>query len=736
MSQWVIRVDAPQVPETSHRAAVRARGRHRRNPLTAEAAPLLEVVGVTAYAPGGRILLDDVSFSVQRGWLVAVVGPTGAGKTSLARALTGGLAADAGVLRLGGVDLSSSGGRDRIAFVPQDDVLYGQLDLGRTLRYSASLRVPSSVSSLERSQRVDAALHELGLQHHADVPVASLSGGQRKRANIAAELVGQPEVLVLDEPTSGLDPGYEKSVMTTLRQLADAGRTVIAVTHSMQSLQHCDRVLYLAEGGRVAYFGPPSGAAEYFGADDAADVFLALDTEPGQAWQERFREHPAYARYVAPVVSAAARVTEHLDRPTGPTGPRWRAQVGTLVRRHLALLRSDRRHLALLVLQGPLLGLLLRVVLADGSLAVVPGSVQLTPGGETVAMFVALSATWLGASNSVREIVKERHIVRSEVDAGLAPSAYVTAKGLVLGVLTMAQTAVLCLVACLGQDPPAHGVVGPGRLELMGIAALVGLAAATLGLFLSALVSSPDKALAVLPMTLVTELVLAGRWAATIDTPGISALRAVTGAHLGVKAMGASVAGSAQGLAGAVGVLLVLTTASLLGTGFLVARHTRPADAARAGVRLGELRTAAGAKAHAVVGSAALGVLVLAVGTVVAGIAGTTGSPSGTVVASAPGVEAAAPAPAEPPTTTVPTPVVTAPPTRAATRPTVAPTTTTTPPTTVPVTSTTLPTTSTTYVTPTTVAAPAPLPSGQVNAASSTVPWWSPWYWFGLAAGA
>jgi ABC-type multidrug transport system ATPase subunit len=726
--------DAPFVPETAHRAATRSRGRHRRSPLFAEAEPLLEVVGVTAHAPGGRVLLDDVSFSVQRGWLVAVVGPTGAGKTSLARALTGGLALDAGSLRLDGCDLSVAGGRDRIAFVPQDDVLYGQLGLARMLRYSASLRMPASVGEHERSVRVDAALHELGLQHHADVAVASLSGGQRKRANIAAELVGHPEVLVLDEPTSGLDPGYEKSVMTTLRQLADAGRTVIAVTHSMQAIQHCDRVLYLAEGGRVAYFGPPAGAADYFGQADAADVFLALDTEPGQAWQERFRAHPAYARYVTPVVQAAARVTEPRTSavPTGPTGPSWRAQVGTLVRRHLALLRSDRRHLALLVLQGPLLGLLLRIVLADDSLHIAPQTHFLTPGGETVAMFVALSATWLGASNSVREIVKERHIVRSEVDAGLAPSAYVTAKGLVLGGITMAQTAVLAFVALMGQRPPGHAAFGPGRVELVVIAGLVGLAAAALGLLLSALVSSPDKALAVLPMTLVAELVLAGRWASTLDTPGLSAVRSITGAHLGVEATTSSVLGDGPGLAHALGVLLLITAGSLLATGRLVRRHTRPADAARPGARLTDLRTAAASRAHTVVGAAAASILVLAVGTVAAGVSGPARSSDGTVVASAPDAGVAAPAPVvEQPATTVPTPATTAPAVHRTTPTTVATTITT--PTTEPVTTTTVPTTSTTYATPTTQ---APAPAGGVTTASANaIPWWSPWYWMVLAAG-
>ncbi|MDP1819756.1 MAG: ABC transporter ATP-binding protein, partial [Acidimicrobiales bacterium] len=262
---------------TAHLVTPRGRGRHPRRRLeaTRAPAPFLELQGVTARTSGGRVLLDDVSFSVRRGWLIAVVGPTGAGKTSLARALTGAQALEAGSIRLDGRDLTSADGirRERIAYVPQDDVLHGQLELGRMLSYAASLRVPAALGEGERRRRTHSVLAELGLEQHADVPISQLSGGQRKRANIAAELVGRPDVLVLDEPTSGLDPGYEKSVMATLRDLADGGRTVITVTHSMQALACCDRVLFLAEGGRVAYFGPPARVSEYFGRADAADVF-------------------------------------------------------------------------------------------------------------------------------------------------------------------------------------------------------------------------------------------------------------------------------------------------------------------------------------------------------------------------------------------------------------------------------------------------------------------------------
>jgi ABC-type multidrug transport system ATPase subunit len=681
---------------------------------------------------------------VQKGWLVAVVGPTGAGKTSLARALTGGLAVDAGSVRLDGVDLAtaSTRDRDRVGFVPQDDVLHGELCLGRTLAYAASLRVPADAGPGERTRRVEAALRELGLQHHADVPVSSLSGGQRKRANIAAELVGQPEVLVLDEPTSGLDPGYEKAVMTTLRQLADGGRTVIAVTHSMAALEHCDRVLFLAEGGRVAYFGPPARAAAYFGRDDAADVFLALDTEPGVAWQRRFRSHPAYARYVAPVLTVAGRAAGERRTPAEPgrDRPGWLRQVGTLLRRQVALLRSDRRHLGLLVLQAPVLGVLLWLVLRPDSLGLMPDGSGQTPGSETVAMFVALSATWLGASNAAREIVKERHILGREVAAGLSPSAYVVSKAVVLGVMTAVQSVVLATIACLGQAAPAHGaLLSSGRVELALAAAAVGLAASALGLFLSAVATSPDKALALLPMTLVAELALAGRWAASIDTPGLTLLRDVTGAHWGVEAFTATLAGDGASLARTLAVLGVLTAVALAAAAAMVRRHTRPALAPRAPtVRVDALRILAHERGSAVVGAAAAGVLVVALAIVAGGGAGAGHGGPGTPAVAQPPAEAELAAPVGPVETAPPlvdeapvaVPVAVAQPaaTPTTTSPPTVPPTTAAPATTVPAPSTT---STTTYTTPST--SPPP-PSTGVGAASSGPAWWSPWFWLTWAS--
>jgi ABC transport system ATP-binding/permease protein len=249
---------------------------------------------------GGKPLLDEVSFTLGAGSFVAVLGPTGAGKSTLLKALTGARPADIGQVIYNGRDLYRSYAelRHRLGYVPQDDILHTQLTVRDALRFSARLRFPADVTAAEREQRVDEVMEELGLTERAHLPVGKLSGGQRKRTSVALELLTRPSLLLLDEPTSGLDPGYEKSVMDLLRNLADGGRTVITVTHSIQSLDRCDRILFLAPGGQTAYFGPPAEALGFFRRAQYAEVFLDLDhCAPGSA-KEAFAGSPQQLEYV------------------------------------------------------------------------------------------------------------------------------------------------------------------------------------------------------------------------------------------------------------------------------------------------------------------------------------------------------------------------------------------------------------------------------------------------------
>ena len=218
---------------------------------------------VTA-ARGGRRILDGMSFVIEPGQLVAVIGPSGGGKSTLLESLAGIHALAGGTVRLDGFDIRNDADqvRSQIGFVPQDDIIHRELPLRETLHYAARLRLPSGN---DHDSVVSAVLADLDLVDQAQVPVGSLSGGQRKRASIAVELLARPRLLVLDEPTAGLDPGTAAALMRTLRTLTDGGCTVVLSTHNMQDLAWSDAVTVLTKNGRLVYWGDHEGAMSHMG---------------------------------------------------------------------------------------------------------------------------------------------------------------------------------------------------------------------------------------------------------------------------------------------------------------------------------------------------------------------------------------------------------------------------------------------------------------------------------------
>jgi ABC-type multidrug transport system ATPase subunit len=475
--------------------------------------PALEAQGLTVRGSGGTTLLDEVSFSLPERSLLAVVGPSGAGKTTLLGALTGLRPAQEGRTLVGGRDLYQAYDelRLQIGYVPQDDVLHTGLTVRRALRYAAELRFGDDVSGHERRARVEEVLAELGIASRADLRIARLSGGQRKRVSIALELLTRPSLLFLDEPTSGLDPGMEKHLMQLLRDLADAGRTVVVVTHSVQSLSLCHRVLFLAPGGRVAFYGPPQDVTRHFGCDDVAEVFARLEQHP-----ETGREVRAGARTDGltsgpprvPWPTAASRTT---GQGPGPLAPRrrksaWR-QLSTLTRRYLAVMASDPLNLAFLLCQAPILALI--VLLAVAPRGFQAGSSGAVGTASEAGLILVVSATYLGLLNSVREVVKELPIYLRERTIGLSIPAYLGSKVIVLSAVTVAQAAILVAIGAAREGSPGVGAfLHSPSLELVLDVAAAGVAALALGLLVSCLVNRADKALTLLPLLVVPQFVL------------------------------------------------------------------------------------------------------------------------------------------------------------------------------------------------------------------------------------
>ena len=174
-----------------------------------------------------------------------------------------------------------------IGYVPQDDTIHAELPLQHSLRYAARLRRPSSTTAAEIDEAVRAAIATVGLTEHADVRVGALSGGQRKRASIAAELLTDPRVFFLDEPTSGLDPSTSADLIAHLRTLADRSATVVFTTHSVEDLAQCDRVVFMAHGGRVGFVGTVDEAFARFGVDSIPALYRRLADSDVSAYPAR-----------------------------------------------------------------------------------------------------------------------------------------------------------------------------------------------------------------------------------------------------------------------------------------------------------------------------------------------------------------------------------------------------------------------------------------------------------------
>lgn len=521
----------------------------------------LEAVGLSVVTEEGKTILDDVSFSLGPSSLLAIVGPSGAGKSTLTNSLNGFRPATSGAVLYAGRSLYQSYDdlRQRIGYVPQDDILHPQLKVRQALEFAAQLRFPPDVSKEERSRRIEEVLGELGLTERADLPINRLSGGQRKRVSVALELLTKPSLLFLDEPTSGLDPGNERQLMALLNDLAKGGRTVIVVTHSTQSLHLCDRVLFMAPGGKVAFYGPPDEALDYFnglGAGEAyADVFTALEEDKSRDWGASFRASEAYRAYVGTPLEQAARRGQRAAPPVPPPRSQsWARQFRILTRRYLALIVSDRRYLLLLLLQAPVLGVVLLMMFGPRRLSIAHGAEALV-----IMLALVLAATWLGILNAVQEIVKELPIYRRERAVGLSISAYLSSKVAVLGVFTILQAVVMVGIGLARQTifeiqpglsgNPLDVVEVPGgegaflsnaKLELMVDVALTGLAAMALGLLVSALSRNPDKALTLVPILIVPQLVLSGGFF-PVSAPVIGQLSLVASAQWGMSASASTI---------------------------------------------------------------------------------------------------------------------------------------------------------------------------------------------------
>jgi ABC transport system ATP-binding/permease protein len=465
----------------------------------------LGVHSVTWTIEGNKTLLHNISFAARPGTLTAVIGPSGAGKSTLSKLIAGCTQPTDGTVTFEGHNIHAEYAslRSRIGMVPQDDVVHRQLTVNQALGYAAELRLPPDTTKEERQNVVAQVLEELDLTQQAHTRVDKLSGGQRKRASVAMELLTGPSLLILDEPTSGLDPALDRQVMTMLRQLADAGRVVLVVTHSLSYLDVCDQVLLLAPGGKTAFCGPPNQIGPSMGTTNWADIFSSIGTDP----------HAAHLRFLERVKPPPLPVGG--DKPAtlgAPTHTSLLRQLSTVARRQLRLIAADRGYFLFLAILPFILGALSLMVSGNGGFGIADLRGRTPNEPAQIVMLLNISAVFMGTALTIRDLVSERPIFRREQAAGLSAWAYLVAKIVVYSVAAAVQTAVLTAIVVIGKGAPTRGAVILGNpiLELYATLAATAAVAAIMGLAFSSVATSQDQILPMLVISVMVSIVFSG----------------------------------------------------------------------------------------------------------------------------------------------------------------------------------------------------------------------------------
>jgi ABC transport system ATP-binding/permease protein len=484
----------------------------------------------------GRRLLEGVSLTIFPSEFVGLMGPSGAGKTTLMTALNGYARPSAGHVLLNGDDLYANYNqfRSRIGYVPQDDIIHRELTVYQALFYTARLRLPADYSREDIHSRIVNVLEELGLKGTENLLIGSpetkkgISGGQRKRANLAMELLTDPSLLFLDEPTSGLSSGDTLVVMRLLRKLADRGKTILLTIHqpSLDAFRLLDNLVFVArdqaEGGpgNLVYYGPAHpGSAEFFHSGGVVSRQPGVDLPPeaveegyregcqrhGHAeWLCRYRASAYYREYVE--LRSGRQMAERENEWPRKTKGFVFSQWLTLTRRGLAIKAADRWNTLILLTQAPIIGTLISAVFANQDAGPNADAEPLaTSNSLAITLFLlVLSALWFGCSNAVREIVGEAAIYRRERMVGLSLGSYIAAKFTVLAGLCILQCAILLGLVALNCDLQ-------GSLSLMfGLLLVLSLVGVAIGLVLSATAKTTEVAIAMLPIVLLAMVMLGG----------------------------------------------------------------------------------------------------------------------------------------------------------------------------------------------------------------------------------
>ena len=538
-----------------------------------------------------KTLLNHVTFKAHPGDLIALMGPSGAGKTTLLTVLNGYLRPTSGEVRVNGENLYAiyDALRGSIGYVPQDDIVHSELTVFEAIKYSAQFRLPPDYSEEEINRRVEQVVKDLGLETVKNLEIGKperkvLSGGQRKRVNIALELVTDPALMFLDEPTSGLAADDTVALIDLLSNLAKKyGKTIIVTIHqpAREEYEKFNLALIMGFGGEPVYYGPTGKESyDFFGRyvaqkgttiDNPRDMFDLLkqreaDTmgsgqypdkpsarsAAAQAWRAEYynNNNPTYRKmYTGARQPGTPSDTKSPSRAKVPLIRQFRL----LLARYAIVKRRDRTGSAILLAQAPIIGFLLALVfsnpakmpnlwcqqfvqnienaaqrkgavLAPACLQDITRFPKIADFGGAI-FFLSIAAIWFGTSNAAREIVAEQAIYRRERMVNLSIFNYVMSK--------FALLSVLCIVQCFVLLAIVYASLGLGNgngaafLSMLMFMCVTSMCAASIGLLISSVVTSSEAAMALTPIALIPQVVLGGRMVPMTNKPWLEYVMAI-----------------------------------------------------------------------------------------------------------------------------------------------------------------------------------------------------------------
>ncbi|MBF0550279.1 MAG: ATP-binding cassette domain-containing protein [Deltaproteobacteria bacterium] len=512
-------------------------------------------------------LLRNLSLSIKSGEFVGIMGPSGAGKSVLLRTIRGIMPIRTGRILLTGQDAYKNTQLfQHIGFIPQDDVVYPELTVEENIRYATRLRLPSDWPAAEIETTVDRLLRSLFLKDCRHRQVANVSGGQRKRVNLAAEMVLEPPFILADEVCSGLSAWDTANIIHHLRRLSDSGKIVMLTIHTpdIETLDQMDMLLVLDTGGFVAYYGPAQpDAMQYFSRRlhspyrspklifDIVEKRQEKDgneerrTSP-EEWHEIYCNSPYYRKYVESrlkEIGVEETAEEGSTQKLSPSGSETAdqeeellvnrsssnshiKQIYQLILRRLQVFLRDKVDVRITFYQAPAMALafffVFQKIIASDKIKLDPFQPLRQYFAPDVIVFLAvLAAVWFGSSKSIMEIPRSHIFYRQERLSFLCDFDFIASRFVALAVIAFGQIILFSLtfhvifILCPNfWYGPSAGILDKLQLGLFLkftlLLWIIALAAIATAMFVSLFAKSTSAANAILPFLLIIQILLGG----------------------------------------------------------------------------------------------------------------------------------------------------------------------------------------------------------------------------------